>query len=102
MVHFSKYSGGVEEIHLPEDGPTELGANISVVDVEWAEQEARRADSLVLWADGSRDENGAASYAVVWKKVWVWTGRKTHMGTTQEAYDAECAAIDEAAEKAKR
>jgi len=62
MVHFSEYSGRVEEIFLPEDGPTELGANISIADVGWAEQEARRADSqpgLVLWTDGSRDENEA-------------------------------------------
>ena len=60
MVHFSGYSGRVEEIFLPEDGSTELGANISIADAEWAEQEARRADSqpgLVLWTGGSRDEN---------------------------------------------
>jgi len=44
MIHFSEYSGWVEEIFLPEDGPTELGANISIADAEWAEQEARRAD----------------------------------------------------------
>src|SRR5258705_4226914 len=34
MVHFSEYSGRVEEIYLPEDGPTELGANVSVADPE--------------------------------------------------------------------
>jgi len=68
MIHFSEYFGWVEEILLPEDGPTELGANISIADAEWAEQEARRADSqsgLVLWTDGSWDENGAVGYAVV-------------------------------------
>ena len=27
MVHFSEYCGRVEEIFLPEDGPTELGAS---------------------------------------------------------------------------
>jgi len=37
MVHFSEYSGRVEEIFLPEDGPTELDANTSIADVEWAE-----------------------------------------------------------------
>ena len=41
MVHFSEYS----EIFLPEDGPKELGANISIADAEWVEQEARRTDS---------------------------------------------------------
>ena len=57
MVHFSEYSGRVEEICLPEDGPTDLEANVSIADAEWAKEEAMRADSqpgLVLWAD----ENG--------------------------------------------
>jgi len=106
MVHFSEYSGWVEEIYLPEDGPTELVANVTIADAEWAEQEARRADSqpgLVLWTDGSRDENGGV---VVWRKGRRWAGRKVHMGFFQEAYDAECAAIAhalaEAAERAKR
>ena len=61
----------MEEIFLPEDGPTEVGANISTADAEWDEKEARRADSqpgLVLWTDGSRDENGAVGCAMVWKK----------------------------------
>ena len=44
MVDFSEYSGRVEEIYLPEDGPIELGADISVVDAERAELEARRAE----------------------------------------------------------
>jgi len=65
MVHFSEYSSRVEEIYLPEDGPTELGTRTSIANAEWAEQEARKADSqpgLVLWTDGSRDENGAVGY----------------------------------------
>jgi len=75
------------EIFLPEDGPTELGANVSIADAEWAEQEARRANSqpgLVLWTDGSRDENRAVGYTVVWKKGRSWAGRKAHMGSFQE------------------
>jgi len=42
MAHFSEYSGRVDEIFLLEDRPTELGANISIADAEWAEQEARK------------------------------------------------------------
>ena len=48
---------------------------ISIADAEWAEQEARRTDSqpgLLLWTDGSRDENRALGYAVVWKKGRSW------------------------------
>ena len=48
---------------LPEEGPTELGAAITIAEAEWAEQEARKADTL--WTDGSRDENGGVGYAVV-------------------------------------
>jgi len=52
-----------------------LGANISVADGEWAEQEARRADSQpgqVLWADGSRDGTGR------WDMRW--SGRRDGAG----------------------
>jgi len=108
-VHFSEYSGRVEEVYLPEDGPIELEASVSVADAGWAEDEARMADSqpgLVLWADRSRDENVAVGYAVVWRKGRRWAGRKVHMGYYQEAYDVECAAITRAlavaAERAKR
>jgi len=51
MVHFSEYSGRVEEVYLPEDGPaTELGANVSIAGAEWTEQEAQRADSARVGA----------------------------------------------------
>ena len=82
-------------MYLPEDGPTELEASVSVADAGWAEQEARRAEQearradsqlgLVLWTDGSREENGAVGYAVVWRKGRRWAGRKVHMGYYREA-----------------
>jgi len=105
MAHFSEHSGWVEEIILPEEGPTELDAKITVAEAAWAEQEARKADGqpgLTLWTDGSRDENGGVGYAVVWRKGRRWAGRKVHMGYYQEAYDAECAAIARALAVAAR
>ena len=96
MVHFSDYSGRAEEIVLPEEGPTELYAAITVAEAAWAEQEARKADGqpeLTLWTDGSRDDNGGTGYAVVWRKGRTWAERKVHMWYFQETYDAECAAI---------
>jgi len=97
IIYFCEYSGRVEEIRLPEDGPIELGADISVADAEWAEQGARRAGF----------QTGlTTAHAVVWKNGRSWAGRKSHMGYFQEAYDAECAAIArvlaEAVERAKR
>ena len=117
IAHFSDYSERVEEIVLPEEGPTELDAAITVADAQWAEQETRKADDqpgLTLWTDGSRDENSGTGYAVVWRKgrTWAgrkgrtWAGRKVHMGYFQEAHDAECApiarALAVASERAKR
>jgi len=99
----------VEEIYLPEDGRTELDANVSIADAEWAEQEARRADTqpgLVLWTDGSRDENGG------WGALWcggregggperksTWDSSRKH--TTRSAR-AIVRALAVAAERAKR
>ena len=86
----------MEEIYLPEDGPTELDANVSIADAEWAEQEARRADTHSQgWYSGRMDRGTrtGVGYAVVWRKGRRWAGKKVHMGFFQEAYDAECAAI---------
>jgi len=55
-----------------------------------------------MFTDGSRLDNGAAGYAVVWKRGLTWVGIKTHMGYSQEAYDAGCAALARALESASR
>jgi len=55
-----------------------------------------------MFTDGSRIEDGAAGYAVVWKRGVSWAGIKTHMGYNQEAYDTECAAHARALELAAR
>jgi len=54
---------------------------------------------LTMFTDGLRMEDGAAGYAVVWKKGESWKGIKTHMGYNQEAYDVECAALARALKK---
>jgi len=55
-----------------------------------------------MFTDGSRLDNGATGYAVVWKNGQTWEGIKAHMGHNQEAYDAECAALAHALESASR
>jgi len=55
-----------------------------------------------MFTDGSRQNDGTVGYAVVWKKGNSWKGIKQHMGSNQEAYDAECAAIALALEEAAR
>jgi ribonuclease HI len=55
-----------------------------------------------MFTDGSRLDSGAAGYAVAWQNGQHWVGIKTHMGYSQEAYDAECAALARALEVAAR
>ena len=55
-----------------------------------------------MFTDGSRMDDGATGYSVVWKNGQSWVGIKTHMGYNQEAYDAECAALARALESALR
>jgi len=72
-----------------------LRAKIAVNDRKIAKEVADTPrDGFTLWTDGSRTEDGACGYAVVWiRGGGVWKGQKVHLGYNQEAYDAECAAI---------
>jgi len=72
-----------------------LQAQVTVNEQRLAKEEAEVVrEGLTLWTDGSRTEDGACGYAVVWKKIGgAWKGQRVHLGSSQEAYDAECAAI---------
>ena len=76
------------------------------LDTELLQEEEAEAEKsrpgLTMFTDGSRLDDGAAGYAVVWKNGQSWVGIKTHMGYNQEACDAECAAIAGALETASR
>jgi len=65
-------------------------------------QRQRGRPGLTMFTDGSRLDNGATGYAVVWNRGLIWAGVKGHMGSNQEAYDAECAALAHALEEASR
>ena len=91
MVHFSEYSGRVEEMFLPEDGspsPTRNGRSMG---------QGERTPNQG-WCSGGRVLGRERGGGV--------RGRKAHMGFFQEAYGVECAAIAcalaAAAERAKR
>jgi len=87
---------------LLED-PETLDAELLQDEEEEAKAEAERArPGLTMFTDGSRLDNRATGYAVVWKRGLTWTGVKGHMGSNQEAYDAECAALAHALEEATR
>jgi len=78
-----------------------------LVQAEEAEAKAeveRARPGLTMFTDGSRLDDGGAGYAVVWKTAQglTWKGIKSHMGSNQEAYDAECAALARALEEAAR
>jgi len=65
-----------------------------------AEAERIRRPRLTMFTDGSRLNDGATGYSVVWKRGLFWAGAKVHLGNNQEAYDVECAALAHALELA--
>jgi len=96
------YAGAMESTVLLEE-PEPLNMALLQEEEEEARMEAEKPrPGLTMYTDGSRMEDGAAGYAVVWKKRESWAGIKTHMGYNQEAYDAECAALAHALESASR
>jgi len=92
------YAGRTESTVLLEE-PESLDAEL----LQEEEAEAEKVPpGLTMFTDGSRLDDGAAGYAMVWKNGQSWVGIKTHMGYNQEAYDAECAALARALESASR
>ena len=49
-----------------------------------------------VWADGSRQDSGRVGAACVWRTQEGWTGRRHHLSTNKEVYDAETFAIYQA------
>lgn len=49
-----------------------------------------------IWTDGSRLGNGKVGAVCVWKTPGVWAGRRFHLGTNKEVFDAEVFAIYQA------
>jgi len=83
--------------------PETLDAELRQEEEAEARAEAERArPGLTMFTDGSRLENGATGYAAVWRRGRTWAGAKVHMGSNQEAYDAECAALARALEEASK
>ena len=98
------YVGRTENIVLLED-PETLDTELVQEEEAEAKAEAEKArPGLTMFTDGSRLDDGAVGYAVVWKNPngLSWKGIKTHMGFNQEAYDAECAALARALGEAAR
>ena len=52
-----------------------------------------------MFTDGSRLNSGVEGYAAVLHNDQSWVAIKNHMGSNQEAYDAECAALIRALEE---
>ena len=49
-----------------------------------------------IWTDGSRLDSGAIGAACTWQTEEGWTGRRFHLGTNKEVFDAEVYAIYQA------
>jgi len=74
------YGRPTESTVLLEE-PETLDAELLQEEEAEAKAEAERnRPGLAVFTDGSRLDNGATGYAVVWKKGLTWKGIKTHMG----------------------
>ena len=89
----SLYGGPTESTVLLEE-PETLDAELLQEGEAEAKAEAERIrPGLTKFTDGSRLDDGATGYSVVWKRGLTWAGAKVHMGNNQEANDAECAVL---------
>jgi len=96
------YAGRAESTALLEESET-LDAELRQEEEAEAKAEAEKArPGLTMFTEGSRLDDGAAGYAVVWKNGQSLVGIKTHMDYNQEAYDAQCATLAGALESASR
>jgi hypothetical protein len=72
--------GRTETTVLFED-PEALEAEAIQEDEKMAKAEAERArPGITMFKDGSRLDNGATGYVVVWQNGQSWVGIKNHMG----------------------
>jgi len=79
------YAGRVESTVLLRE-PETLDAELLQEEEAEAKAEAEKTrPGLAMFTDGSRMEDGASGYAVVWKNGRTWKGLKTHMGYNPEA-----------------
>jgi len=77
---------GQKGAHIPLEEPETLDAELVQEEEAEARAEAEKArPGLTMVTDGSRLDDGATGYAVVWRKGQSWAGIKTHMGYNQEA-----------------
>ena len=96
------YAGSTEKTVLLEE-PETFDAELLQEEEDEDKAEAERTrPGLTMFTDGSRLDDRATGYAVVWKNGQTWEGTKTHMGYNREAYDAECAALARALESVTR
>jgi len=95
-----EYGGQTEKTVLLEE-PGTLDAELLQEEEAEAKAEAEKTrPGLTMFTDGSKLDGGATGYSVVWKRGLTWVGAKVHIGSNQEAYDAECAALAHALEVA--
>jgi len=77
------YGGQTERTVLPEESGT-LDAELLQEEETEAKAKADRVrPGLTMFTDGSRLDNGATGYAVVWKGGLTWAGVEGHMRGTK-------------------
>ena len=93
------YAGRTEPTVLLEE-PETLDAELLQEEEAEAKAEAEKVrPGLTMFTDGSRLDDGATGYAVVWRNGQTWKGIKTHMGYNQEAYAALARGLESASRR---
>jgi len=82
-----------EKTVLPEEPEPLDMAMIHEEREETKKEVEKERPGLVMFTDGSWQEEGTAGYTVAWKDGRTWKVIKAHMGYNQEAFDAECAVL---------
>jgi len=96
------YGGQTERAVLLEELETLDAELLQEEEVEAKAPAEGTRPGLTMFTDGSRLDDGATGYSVVWKTGQTLAGVKVHIGNNQEAYGAECAALARALELASQ
>jgi len=100
LINALAHGGPTESTVLLEEPETFEEELLQEEEAEAKAEAERTRPWLTMFTDGSRLDDGAIGYSVVWKRGLTWAGAKVHMGNNQEAYGEECATLAHALELA--
>ena len=77
------YGGQTERAVLLKEPETLDVELLQEEEAEAKEEAGKTRPGLTMFTDGSKLDDGATGYSVVWKRGLTWAGAKVHMGSNQ-------------------